>query len=1005
MNKIGSLILKSIYQGLWLKITYHNKQEDYTEFMISIKDINPYKKLITCDAFNTRYGYNKDTSLYYDNIIEANIASYTYYNKPIKLINKIENNPEKYVFLYDNNINKDNIIDYYIDCYKLDVSPYLKEYELIPGIDNDTILENNKYKLSDDQFKILAEHKFFSNNKYTNTEELLCMNIISIKTKKGLFVLAYRPLLLNIEKKELIAGSDILINKEFLFINDNVESKESIFKYLPEEDYYLIEDIDNNIEKILESLHNYNDTKNSSYYKETKIDNRPFLLALGKNYTTNIEAELNLIKDLLEDNTPMPLKVFFGEPTKLARRINYPIFTIDQEYNIDQINAIHYLQTSPTSYLQGPPGTGKTKTILNAILTTIFNDKTVLVCSNNNIPMDGVYNDILKLKYNNTNLLFPAIRLGNKEYIISALKKIKEMYQEAIKLKPVESLIKKIKDERKKDLKDLINFLNNYDKYKDLLDRKLEMLSFKDKAKNTGSMLIINIDNEINKIDKELELLGDIKEDEFNKYMNIDYRHLYMAIHYETASKLQQLSKPKYQELFEIINTNISDINEQEIIRKFKSYLQEPENLEQFLKIFNVIITTNQSTSYLAKPGVMFDYVLMDEAGQCNITNALIPISRGNQLLLVGDPQQLRPIIVLDETTNNKLKNKYKISQEYDYLNNSIYTAYTSIDIYNKETLLRYHYRSDKKIINFSNKKYYHNKLIPKTKEYPNSLINIDTSNKDILDESKNSSTLEAKIILNYIKEHNDENIAIITPFVRQRECIEYYLNKENIDIPVGTVHSFQGDQADTIIFSTAITNNTNINTYNWVKNNTELINVATTRARKKLIVIGNNKKIKEFGDNTDSLVELVNYVKNNGESKITDVSPPSLALGTRQISTESEKELALTINHILSVINSSCYIKTEVPVNVVFKNNEYASSLFYTGRFDLVIFEKGYKQDYVLLVVELNGPEHYTDNLTMKRDKEKKELCEKHKVKYISISRDCARDYIPIKKALISLL
>lgn len=40
--------------------------------------------------------------------------------------------------------------------------------------------------------------------------------------------------------------------------------------------------------------------------------------------------------------------------------------------------------------------------------------------------------------------------------------------------------------------------------------------------------------------------------------------------------------------------------------------------------------------------------------------------------MLVGDPQQLSLVIVLDKDANDFLKKSYKISEEYDYIKNSI---------------------------------------------------------------------------------------------------------------------------------------------------------------------------------------------------------------------------------------------------------------------------------------------------------------------------------------------
>ena len=48
-------------------------------------------------------------------------------------------------------------------------------------------------------------------------------------------------------------------------------------------------------------------------------------------------------------------------------------------------------------------------------------------------------------------------------------------------------------------------------------------------------------------------------------------------------------------------------------------------------------------------------------------------------------------------------------------------------------------------------------------------------------------------------------------------------------------MHAFQGDEKDVVIFSLAVTDRTRPETYKWLKDNKELINVATSRAREQL--------------------------------------------------------------------------------------------------------------------------------------------------------------------------
>ena len=282
---------------------------------------------------------------------------------------------------------------------------------------------------------------------------------------------------------------------------------------------------------------------------------------------------------------------------------------------------------------------------------------------------------------------------------------------------------------------------------------------------------------------------------------------------------LQNLSRNKYKDLYDIIYLPVETKEKyEERTKKFRSYLSDDENLSKFLEIFPIILATNLSCTCLGTPKPQFNIVMMDEAGQCNVANALIPIVRGEQLILVGDPQQLRPVVVLDETINRSLKEKYNIPDEYDYIKNSVYTLFTQIDLTSNETLLSYHYRCHDKIIGFSNKKYYHSKLKLKGKSKEEQPLRfIDTSKRDKLKYfgKKNVSEIEAKEICKFIKENSNLSIGIITPFVHQKECIEFHLKQNQIDdITVGTVHAFQGDQKDVILFSTAITNSTQKGSY-----------------------------------------------------------------------------------------------------------------------------------------------------------------------------------------------
>lgn len=272
-------------------------------------------------------------------------------------------------------------------------------------------------------------------------------------------------------------------------------------------------------------------------------------------------------------------------------------------------------------------------------------------------------------------------------------------------------------------------------------------------------------------------------------------------------------------------------------MQQFNAYIRKAENLKKFQKIFPIIATTSISAHKLGEPGTYFDMVIMDEASQGNIAMSLVPIIRGRSLMLVGDPQQLSPVILLHPADNERLKKIYSVTEEYDYIKNSIYKTYLACDAVSEEILLSHHYRCNEKIIAFNNQKYYNNKLVINSQSQADTPLifkNIAGNTTNY----KNTAPREAEEIIEFIKDNPDKSIGVITPFTNQKELIHAMLQENGMkDVPCGTVHAFQGDEKDVVLFSLALTEQTGQGTYDWLKNNKELINVATSRAKEQLVI------------------------------------------------------------------------------------------------------------------------------------------------------------------------
>lgn len=999
MNTTNRELFRAIHESCWLYIEYHNKQEENTKYWIAVKDIDPVNKMITADGMHMRSFEMAELRFSIERITSAKTIEGTYTESSRNLAKNIKEYPEKYYSVFQETANM-RILDYLSQCNRLDQTPYKTKVTMVDHID-DEILKDNTIKLNDDQFaqliKAFQKKTYASSNSSYYLEMIqLGLNLLSINSKRGLYVLAYQPLRLDVKQRTLKATDNVEICREFSIEGD----KQSVRQFLDDEDLYLLEDFKANAEKIRNII-----TENNP---QAIVDDMPYIIEIGRNPIIDLEWEYNGILSMLEnkeeDATP-PIKAFFGDLTARFRgRRSYPLILTDHMINLDQLLAMNHAMRYPLSYVQGPPGTGKTKTIMNIIVTAFFNERTVLFASNNNHPIDEVANKMKKMKYGNFTIPFPIIRLGNNDVVRDSLKQVKTIYESIKGINVSEISQDKNFKERSEQARDLNKFLESYEERVDLLEKKdaIEQL-----LKNSPQMNFqIQLQAvQLKNIKTRLNELGDFQIEDALKLIDTNKEAIKAYLNYASIRNYKRISEPKNEDLRKILY--IKDETEQ--VREFNQYLSDSENLKKFIRIFPIVVTTCVSAHKLAEPEPYFDMTIIDEASQCNTAVSLVPIIRGRNLLLVGDPQQLQPVIMLNPEDSKALRRKYGVKEEYDYCKNSIYKTYLACDAVSDEVLLSHHYRCDPKIIGFNNKKYYNNKLKmngTKKSEHPLVFVNVndDTSSK------KNTAPKEAEMIVDYIKKHPDKNIGVITPFVKQNELIKKELELNNIsNVDCGTVHAFQGDEKDVILFSLSLTDKTNPNTYNWLRNNKELINVSTSRAKQELILFSNENEINRLhhgNDSDDDLYDLFRYVKTEGEFKVAERTVESRALGIRPYSTETETAFMESLNRALDnafMDGSRFVVHKEVPISQVFLDNVTNEDFFYRGRFDFVVFKKVQKEEIPVLAIELDGKEHFESDVVKRRDEHKQDICHKHNFELIRVENTYARRYHYIKEILIN--
>ncbi|MDE6655589.1 MAG: hypothetical protein K2J85_01195, partial [Anaeroplasmataceae bacterium] len=346
---------------------------------------------------NYRKGYRnaEETLLYADNIISAKLINGSYFKCSDKLLNSISSFPERYSWLEPQHFN-DNILRYVSDCYKLDNDPYILETEShnISGLTYDDF-HNFVAILTQEQLDefvelILKVNKEYAKDKLQQSEICLSSLAISVKNKK--FVIAYRRISIDFDKKEARLDEKSTINKSFLIDG----KKYNLYNYIQCDPNEFVENFDANSKVYKELIQ-----ANLSFSE--KIDTREEVFIQRRDFVCDIDQVANEIIKMENDNQlTKPLMAYFGKNLSRRKAKNKEPFIVirDKNANPDQIRVVYNTMTNYITYVEGPPGTGKTKTIVNVILSAMANNQSCLICSNNNKPIKDIY-DSIKFSHRN----------------------------------------------------------------------------------------------------------------------------------------------------------------------------------------------------------------------------------------------------------------------------------------------------------------------------------------------------------------------------------------------------------------------------------------------------------------------------------------------------------------------------------------------------------------------------------------------------------------------------
>ena len=257
----------------------------------------------------------------------------------------------------------------------------------------------------------------------------------------------------------------------------------------------------------------------------------------------------------------------------------------------------------------------------------------------------------------------------------------------------------------------------------------------------------------------------------------------------------------------------------------------------------------------------LFDLVIVDEASQCSLA-AVLPLAyRAKRLAVVGDPYQLNPIVSLSDgllqeiATQTGFDNDDLRDRGIHHKGGSAYSAFEFVARPQTPVLLNEHYRCHPHIARWFNKTFYKGELtvltdVSDVSQRDRAIYWCDIDGAAVrpatgswLNQAEAEETVKQ---LRGAIESGYKTVGVVTPFTAQARLIDQRAKTQfgqdfldDIDFVSGTAHRLQGDERDAVILSSVLSPGMSKSGARWIEKERNLLNVAVSRARRALIVLG----------------------------------------------------------------------------------------------------------------------------------------------------------------------
>ncbi len=261
-----------------------------------------------------------------------------------------------------------------------------------------------------------------------------------------------------------------------------------------------------------------------------------------------------------------------------------------------------------------------------------------------------------------------------------------------------------------------------------------------------------------------------------------------------------------------------------------------------------------------------FDVALVDEASQLTEPMALAPISAAKRFVLVGDHRQLPPIVTSEQALSTFLvpqtrENETTFESAFPIAPSLVEAGLAGLDrslferlaAFVEPRMLTVQYRMNQAIMAFPARTFYDDRLqadptvadhrlepgddsapAALTTDSPVVFVDVDGEEKGRTNTDEARAVLE--VAAHLAETSPDTTVGVLSPFRAQVHLLRRLKRQQDLPdaIDVDTVERFQGNERDVIIASVVKTDNPG-----EFLSNPRRLNVALTRARKKLIIFG----------------------------------------------------------------------------------------------------------------------------------------------------------------------